>query len=356
MKKVGIILVNYKDYASKFLIECRDSLRSLDYHKELYKIYIADNCSSQQTRDYLAKIYPEAIVIPRLDGNYSAANNAGVAQAKQDNCSYFVIANMDTKVDKNWLTELVKAVESDDSVGIAQSKILLYPKTEKEKNWPKINSLGNFIHYLGFGFANGYNQPDREIIGLPEIKGYASGSSFIIKKEVYDKIIGYDEEYYMYHDDMEMSWKTKLAGYKIILAPKSIIFHKYEFSRSILMVYYMERNRYLVMFHCYHWLTIIFLLPCMIFLEIGMIFYYLFSNRFWLKFRVICYFLKISTWQKIFVKRKQIKILRIKPDKEIVAGFVGKVLFQEIDNPLLRYVVNPILNFYWQIVKKFIVW
>lgn len=356
MLKIGIILINYKDYANRFLVECRDSLRSLDYPKECHTIYIVDNASSQQTRDYLAQIYPEAIVIPRSDGNYSAANNAGIAQAKQDGCSYFVIVNMDTKVDKNWLSELVKAIESDKSIGIAQSKILLYPKTDAEKANPKINSLGNSIHYLGFGFTNGYNQIDREIDGLPEINGYASGCSFIIKKEALDKIGGYDEEYYMYHDDIEMSWKTRLAGYKIVLAPKSIIYHKYEFSRSILMVYYMERNRYLVMFHYYNLFTIILLLPAMVFMEFGMIFYSLFGGWFKLKFRVINYFLKFSTWQKILIKRKQIKILRIKPDKEIVINFAGKILFQEIDNPILKYIANPILNFYWQIIKKIIVW
>ncbi|MEK7203309.1 MAG: glycosyltransferase family 2 protein [Patescibacteria group bacterium] len=356
MEKVGIILINYKDYANRFLVECRDSLRSLDYPKELYQVYIADNASTQQTRDYLSKIYPEAIILPRVDGNYSAANNAGIAQAKQDGCSYFVIVNMDTMVDKNWLSELVKAIESDKTVGIAQSKILLYPKTEEEKKLPKINSLGNFIHYLGFGFTNGYNQPDREVDGLPEINGYASGCSFIIKKEALEKIGGYDEEYYMYHDDVEMCWKAMLAGYKIILAPKSIIFHKYEFTRSILMVYYMERNRYLVMFHYYRWLTIILLLPAIVFLEFGVFFYSLFGKWFGLKIKANSYFLKISTWRKILAKRKQVKILRIKSDKEIIAMFAGKILFQEIDNPVLKYIANPILNFYLQLIKKIIVW
>ena len=68
------------------------------------------------------------------------------------------------------------------------------------------------------------------------------GSSFAVKKAVLDKIGGYNEEYYMYHDDLEMGWKAKLAGYKIVLAPKSVCYHKYGFSRSIKMVYYMKRT------------------------------------------------------------------------------------------------------------------
>jgi len=354
MAKVGIILINYKNYVKRFLTEARDSLRLLDYPKELFSVYIVDNASSPETRQYLKQVYPEAQILPRDDGNYSAANNAGAKRAIADGCQYLAIANLDTKFEKNWLAELVIAIESDSTIGIAQSKILLYPQVEEKKI--KINSLGNIIHFLGFGYTSDYKEPDREINGLIEIPGYASGCSFIIKSEIFEKINGYDEEYYMYHDDMEMGWKTKLAGWKIVLAPKSIIYHKYEFARSILMVYYMERNRYLVMFHNYRLATIILLLPAIILMEGGMIFYSIISGWFKVKMKVDYYFLKLSSWQKIIAKRKKIKILRKKKDREIIKGFSGRVLFQEINNPLLKYLANPFFNIYWQLIKKIIIW
>mgnify|MGYP001608715920 CR=1 FL=1 len=236
-KKVAIILVNYKDYVNRFLGECRDSLRAQNYPKDSCIIYIVDNASSDESVKYIKENYPEAKIIPRLDGNYAAANNAGIKEGIKDGCEYFVIANMDTKFDADWLSELIKAIASDPIIGIAQSKMLLYPKNEEEWKTPKINSMGNIMHFLCFGFTSYYNEIDRKIEGLPEIKGYASGCSFITKKEVLDKIGGYNEEYYMYHDDIEMSWKTKLAGYKIVLAPKSVMYHKYEFGRSICMLY-----------------------------------------------------------------------------------------------------------------------
>ena len=65
----------------------------------------------------------------------------------------------------------------------------------------------------------------------------------------------------MYHDDLEMGWKAKLAGYKIVLAPKSVCYHKYEFSRSIKMVYYMERNRLITHFSFYELTSILAILP-----------------------------------------------------------------------------------------------
>jgi GT2 family glycosyltransferase len=350
-KKVGIILVNYKDYAQRFLADCRDSLREQNYPPEDFRVYIVDNASSEESLRYLKKNYIEAVIIPRADGNYSAANNAGIKAAQVDGAQIFVIANMDMSFAKDWLAELIVALESESSIGIAQSKILLHSATGGKY---QINSLGNAINFLGFGFTTGYKEADREIAGLPEIKGYASGSSFAIKKEALDKIGGYNEEYYMYHDDLEIGWKAKLAGYKIVLAPKSVCFHKYEFSRSIRMVYYMERNRLIAIFSFYEFTSILAILPALAIMEIGQLFFALFKG--WLpeKLKVYDYFLRAGNWDKIMVSRKMVKNFRLKKDKEIVDDFSGEILFQEIDNPILKYLANPFFKWYWDLAKKVI--
>lgn len=356
MKKVGIILVNFKDYAQKYLGEFRASLLAQDYPRELVNYYMVDNSSSEPSRKYLSENFPESIIIPREDGNYASANNVGARKAIEDGCEYIVIANIDTSFDKAWLSELVKALDKNEKAGIAQSKILLYPKNNDEVIEPKINTLGNIMHFLGFGFTSAYNEKNREVDGYPEIKGYASGCSFIIRKNVFDSIGGYDEEYYMYHDDVEVSWKTKLLGYKIILAPRSIIFHKYEFSRSIRMLYYMERNRYLVMFQFYSGLTLFLIMPAILAMEFGMWFFSIVNLWIGTKLKVSLYFLSPLTWRKIFKKRKFLAGIRKIKEREIVKSFEGRVLFQEISSPVLKYIANPLLNLYWRIIKILIVW
>jgi len=343
-------LVNYKDYARKFLDECRDSLKSQSY--PYFSVYIVDNASSEKSRKYLAQNYPEAKIVPRSDGNYAAANNAGIRKAIEDRCQYLVIANMDTEFDRNWLRELIRVFEKKEDAGLVQSKILLYRK-EREA---KINSLGNIINYLGFGFTSAYEEKDREIKGEPEIKGYASGCSFLTSREVIGKIGVYDEEYWMYHDDVEMGWRARLAGYKIYLAPKSIVWHKYEFSRSIRMLYYMERNRCLVIWQYYKLPTLILIFPALLLMELGIFLYSIPGGWFLTKLKADSYFLKPSTWLKIIKKRKRIKKIRQVKDREVVKDFSGQVSFQEIDNPVLKYIANPIFNLYWKIVKKIIIW
>ena len=160
----------------------------------------------------------------------------------------------------------------------------------------------------------------------------------------------------MYHDDVELGWKAKLAGYRIVLAPRSVMYHKYEFSRSIRMLYYMERNRYLVMLTLYRLPTLLAVAPAMIAMEIGMYFYSIAGGWLGTKLRVSGYFLNPVNWLKIYHKRHFINGIRRKKDREIVWGFSGQVLFQEIENPVLKYIANPVFNAYWQIVKKLIWW
>jgi len=351
MKKVGIIIVNYKDYASRFLTDCIDSLRKQQVDSFTWQLYIVDNASSEASRAYLNKYTPEAKVIARSDGNYSAANKEGIERIMKDGCDYFVISNMDVEFDNNWLNELLIAVDGDEKVGIAQSKIMLYGKENT------INSVGNIMHFLGFGFTKGYNEKDSgQYNNAREIRGYASGCSMIIKRAVIEKIGNYDEEYYMYHDDVELGWRAKLAGYKIIFVPKSVIFHKYEFSRSVRMLYYMERNRYIAVFSFYKLPTILLILPLLIIMDLGMLAYSIVNGWFFIKLKVYGYFLQPKSWQHILKVRKNVKKVRQVSDKVIADNMVGQVEYQEIMNPILKYIVNPVFNLYWRLIRLFIFW
>ncbi len=346
--KTGIILVNYEDYAERFLADCRQSLLEQTYPKDRFKVYIVDNASSPKSVNFLQQVYPQAKVLTREDGNYSAANNLGAREAINDGCEYLVIANMDTKFDRNWLKELVKIALKKENIGMVQSKILLWNKDKKKR--ARINTLGNDIHFLAFGLVSYYNKPDMYVQGSPEIQGYASGCSLLIKKEVFKKIGGYIEDFYMYHDDLELGWKTRLVGYKIVLAPKSVVYHKYEFSRSIKMLYYMERNRMLTLFLLYRWNTLLLILPILILTELGLVAMAFFSGWGLVKIRAYLYFLNPKNIKRICQLRKQVQSLRHQKEKIIISGFQSKLSFGQKPSLVLQ-IVNPLLHLYWRLVK-----
>jgi len=352
-KTVGLILINYQDYAARFLTACRDSLRAQTYPAAALKIYIVDNAATAASAEYLKKNYPEAMILPRADGNYAAANNLGCERAIADGCEYLAALNMDTEVAPEWLAELVKALDSNSAAGSAQSKILLYPK-DGDKKTARLNSLGNIIHCLGFGFTSAYGEADRAISGYPEIKGYASGCSFIIRREVWRQVGGYEEEFYMYHDDLELGLKVRLAGHKIILAPLSVVYHKYEFSRSAKMLYYMERNRHLTMliFYPAGLLWLLALPGCA--MDLGLLLAAVLGGWLGTELRVYAYFCQPRNYAKIGEARRRLRQLAKVKFSVLAQDFSGRIEFQEINNPALKYLVNPFFSWYWSLVKKII--
>lgn len=344
--KIGIILINYKDYAQRFLDDARNSLRTQTYQN--MKVYIIDNDSTKETCAYLQEQYPEAITIPSSGNGWGHGNNVGMRVAWQDGCDAVVLANMDTAFEPNWLEQLVKTAYTETNIGIAQSKILLHDSK-------KINSVGNAQHFLGFSFCEDYNQPDNSSQDILPIQT-ASGAGMLVKKDVIDTIGYCDEQYFMYHDDMELSLRAKLAGFEIVLAPASVMYHKYEFNRSINSIYYMERNRHIFLATFYKLPTLILIAPAWIIMEIGMWLYALKGGWINTKWQVLVYFLSKKAWQHIKTQRKHIQQSRKITDRKLLENARGKIIFQEINNPVLQYIANPLLNVYWQLVKRLIIW
>ena len=362
--KIGIVLINYKTYAKRFLEDCRDSMRKIDYPKDKYVVYIVDNATSPETEAYIHETWPEAVILPNKENSgWGGGNNVGIERAFADGCEDIVLSNMDVIVHQDWLKELVEAAYSDKKIGMVQSKLLLWPIKDGVQ---RINSVGNQIHFLGFGYCKGYGEP--EIVRNPsqppqnprggefEDIPYASGASCYIKGEVFKKIGLCNPDFFMYHDDVELCLKAKLAGYRIVLAPKSIMWHKYEFGRSILQVYYMERNRLITVLEFYKLPTLALLAPAFFVMELCVFAGSLVGGYAKPKLRSWGYFFKVSSWKKICRERRSIQALRRMSDRAFLQDATGRILFQEVMNPVLKYIVNPAMSIYWRVAKQIMFW
>ena len=190
----------------------------------------------------------------------------------------------------------------------------------------------------------------------PKEIAYASGAAVLFKKEALAKVGIFDPDFFMYHEDLDLGWRLRLAGYKILVVPNAVIYHKYEFSKSIKKYYFMERNRLICLLENYKLATLILIFPAWLVMEIGLFLFSL-QTGFWReKLKVYKYFFKLSVWRKIFRIRRARRLTRTVGDRQVVKLFTGKIEFQEIDNWLLNKVANPIFNLYWQIVKFLIIW
>ncbi|MBU1164112.1 glycosyltransferase family 2 protein [Patescibacteria group bacterium] len=346
-KKVAIIILVYN--GRQFLPDCLSSLTKITYPKDQYQIIVVDNASTDDSVNYIVKNYQNVKLIKNSENyGFAQGNNIGIQYAIDKGYDYIYLLNQDTVVDPNFLDQVVKLAENSPKTAIIQSKLLYY------NDKTIINSRGNVIHFLGFGWADG-NLEEDNACDVKEIN-YASGACMLIKITILKEIGLLDKDLFCYHEDLELCWRAKIFGYKIMLAAKSVVFHKYEFSRSITKYYYMERNRYMVMLQYYKWPTLFLIGPAMDIMEIGLFLFSIKSGWWKEKIKVYKYLLNGKNLEKIFLKRRKIQSMRRVGDREMVRHFAGKIEHQEIKNPIIDYLVNPFFNFYWQIIKRIIWW
>lgn len=216
--KVSIIIVNWN--GKEYLGACLTSV--LDQTYPNYDVILVDNGSTDDSIEFVSEKYPEVKTI-KLDKNHGFAkgNNIGIKEALKDekNEKYIALLNNDTNVDKNWLSELVKAAETENSkVGIYASKILKMDKLT-------IDSTG---HVFKFGMIvdRGHNKIDREqyddkldVIG-------ACAAACLYKREMLGEIGLFDESFFAYFEDADLSWRAYKNRWKARYVPTSVVYHK----------------------------------------------------------------------------------------------------------------------------------
>ena len=149
-RKVAIILVNFKDYANKYLADCLASLRKQDYTGEM-KIFITDNETTEESYNFLKQAVPEAEIIRNKNNDgFAKGNNDAIKMALEQGFEYIILFNLDTVLEPDCVKKMVQVADSVEGSGAVQARLMLYDDKSK------INSLGNVTHFLGFCYTDFY--------------------------------------------------------------------------------------------------------------------------------------------------------------------------------------------------------
>jgi len=334
-----------------FLKGVLDSLLVQTYKN--IKIYVLDNNSTDGSDKLISnfKFRISNLRYIRFKKNlgYARANNMGLKQAFGAGAGLCLVLNCDTILAKNTIEELIQSyqdkVAKKIKVGLLQPSILI------AKNKLKINTLGNAIHYLGFGYCQDLmrnyfpQKTDKKIISV-------SGAALLISKNYYKDVGSFDEGFFMTAEDQDLSWHGLLFGYQHFLSSKSIVFHHYKFGRHKLNKYREEKNRLMILLKNYSIKTLILFLPIFIATELAILLYSLFEGWFFLKLKT--YWVILSNYKHILKNRKKIQSHRIIDDKILLREFVPTIDFFPINNFFTRYLANPVYWLYYRLVSFFI--
>lgn len=353
--KVVSVLVAYNPYRYGFFPACLNDLGQTVVKNERYEIdhdiIVVDNASADDTEALVRAQFPQMETIQTGKNlGYAGGNNVGIKEALKRGADYIAVVTQDVFVQPNWLLALVEAAETYPGIGAVQPLILLAQKRDK------INSIGNATHFLGYGYAQGYGLSLDEYTAGNRPVAYPSGACLLFSARALADVGLFDEEMWMYNEDQDLGWRLWLGGYKQILAPQSKVYHQYEFGRSISKMYYMDRNRLLVVLQNYHWATLLLVLPALLLNELASLGFALVGGWWREKLAVWKYFLRRKNWRLLLEKRRLRQGSRVAKERTIISMFTGRILFQDVRNPLVLYVGNPLLALYWAIVRRCVFW
>ncbi|MGV1003220.1 MAG: glycosyltransferase family 2 protein [Candidatus Nanopelagicales bacterium] len=210
-----------------FLEQCVQALLASTPRPE---IVVVDN-EADPTAMSSIRVPGVRVVTAGRNLGFSGGANFGAGQATGD---VLVFVNSDAVVAPGAIAALAGAVASP-SVGLASGSIRLAAEPEL------LNSAGNPVQYLMFSWAGGYRLPATP--GPVSRVASISGSAFAVRREVWQRLGGFDAEYFAYCEDVDLSWRAWQAGYEVLYVPDAVVSHHYEFSRNAGKSYLLERNR-----------------------------------------------------------------------------------------------------------------
>lgn len=229
---VSVIIVNWN--GRKFLSECLESLRKQAYRR--FSIIFVDNGSNDGSIDFLKRNYPEVktIALPKNVG-FSVANNIAIKTVKTE---YVALLNNDAVADPLWLQSLIGALKSYPEAGFAASKMFFYDKPEI------IDRVGDSYTRAGAGLLRGRAEPASSYNKQEWIFGACAAAALYRTRMLRD--IGlFDEDFFLLYEDVDLSFRAQLKGYKCLYIPEAIVHHKASGSiiyDSPTSVYYGHRN------------------------------------------------------------------------------------------------------------------
>jgi GT2 family glycosyltransferase len=213
MHNISIIILNWN--GKHHLEECLTSVLKQTYNK--FELIVVDNGSTDGSQEYLKEYFPGVKLIC-LDKNYGfcKGNNIGIKESKGE---YIVLLNNDTVVLPNWLENLYSAFNNDSSIGICASKMISY------YNKSALDSAGDGFSICGAGFKIGHTESPDFYSENKYVFGACAGAA-MYRRDMLNEIGLLDEDFFAIYEDVDLSFRAQLAGYKCIYCADAVVYHK----------------------------------------------------------------------------------------------------------------------------------
>lgn len=283
----------------------------------------------------------EGVTVVEAGGNvgFAAGCNLGARHARGQ---ALVFLNPDTVAAPGAVAALVAALE-DPTLGIATARLRLLDEPER------LNSRGSELHVSGISWAGGHGEPVSALAERREVAG-PSGAAMAIRAETFLALGGFDEELFMYQEDLDLGWRARLRGLRVVALPEADVYHDYEFGRNPGKHYLLERNRLVFVLSSFSARTLFLLSPVLAATELSMLALSLREGWAGEKLRGWAWCVRHARW--LARRRRTLQRGRRVRDREL-APFLTPILAPAmIELPAAVRAANPLVAGYFRLVRR----
>jgi GT2 family glycosyltransferase len=318
------------------LLRC---LRALREEGGEHEVIVVNNGERTPEIEEVAGVPDVRLLEPGENLGYAAGSTFGAEHATGDE---FLFLNPDTTVAPGAVGRLLEAL-ADDSVAIAMPRL-------RELERPELlNSAGCVIHVVGLAWTDGYGEPADSLREPREIT-YANGSALAIRAELFRSLGGFTPELFIYHEDLELGWRARMRGYRVVLEPAADVFHDYDYSRNVKKNYFMERNRLIFVTSAYSLRLLVLLLPLLVAAEAGL--FVVALRQGWLRDKLAGWGWCVSHAGWLLRHRRRLQAERTIRDRELASHLTPWINPKMIAVPALVSRANPLVASYWSVVRR----
>jgi GT2 family glycosyltransferase len=332
--RVSVIVVAYRSGLA--LVRCLESLADDD---EVFEVIVVNNGGPAEEIEEAERMPFVRVVDPGRNLGFAGGCNAGARAAQAD---ILLFLNPDTVAAEGAVRELADTL-ADPSVGIAMARLRLLEAPSL------LNSGGNVVHVAGFAWAGGHGEPADTASGLRDVP-FASGAALAIRAETFQELGGFTRELFLYGEDLELGWRARLRGLRIVMNPRADVFHDYDFARNGEKRYYLERNRLVFVLSAYSGRMLALLAPVLLAAELGTA--VLAVRQRWLGEKAAGWAWVARNARWVARHRRRTQALRRIPDRELAAHLTPVLDAAVVSLPAATAVFNLLLTAYWSVARR----
>lgn len=350
-RELAVLIVCYN--GQSFLPDCISTLLASLDAPPLDQIVVVDNASSDGSAAWLGEHHPQITLIRSASNlGFAGGNNLGFDQIRTrfPQVKYVALLNQDTCVAPGWLAGMARVLDQTPDAAAVQAKLMLYPEITR------FNSAGNWSHFLGFGFVSAFDEIDNGQFDRIRDIDFPSGAAMMVRVADIGQEDLFDPAFGSYLEDAELGWRLHLRGRRILLAPASVVYHKYRFAQNPGFYENLERNRWFLLLACYRRRTLLVLLPAILLMEAGLLLFFASKGMLAAKLRAMASIFDPAWRGSVRARRRAIQASRTISDRQLTASFGTRIDFPHVRNVLLDWVGNPLLGLYWRVARGIIRW